>query len=387
MGFDIAVVKKVCPVSESAGEIVSYSTDSSTIKGEAIAIAWPKDYEQLKALIKLASREGFSLVPRGGGTSFVGGAVPKKAVVVDVSRLNKVKKLFLSEKAVTVQAGVILDKLNNSIAEYGLEFPVRPSSHSSCTLGGMIATNAAGMQHSGRRMKDWVRNITFLDGTGKVFTVDKNDAKRFIGTEGCCGVIVEATLNLVEKKEHSTDLFKFSDLNSALSKLQELKEDKSVAEIAYVNTLASELAGMGGQEHLLVKYSGGKKGVIDPAEADVLWHKYGNIYSVLVKAGYPRIEDPIFENGGVKRFVDWLAKQGIPCYGNIAAGSVHPHLKNINDVEKVAKIVAELKGQMVGEHGVGLLRRRYAPFATTHNVRELRAKYDPKSIMNRGKVI
>jgi len=382
---DIAVIKKVCPASESIGEKAAYNTDSSTVKGEALAVAWPTDYEQLKGLVKLASRENILLVPRGGGTSLVGGAVPQKAIVVDMSRLNKVKKLFLNDKAVVVQAGVLLDALNKSIAEYDLEFPIDPCSHSSCTIGGMIATNAAGKGFVNRFMRDWVSNITFLDGTGKVFTVDKNEARRFVGTEGCCGIIIEATLNLEKKVNFSTDLFKFADLNSLINKYRELMQDKEVSGIMFINSMAAQFAGLSRHEHLIVRYSSGK-GKIDPAEADEIWHRYENLHSILVAAGFPRAEDPIFETGREK-FADWIGKQGFPCYGNIAAGSFHPYLKAQEDVDKMSKIVSELKGQMVGEWGVGVLRRRYVPFSVSHSVKELKVKYDPKNILNKGKVI
>lgn len=387
MPYNIEILKKICPASEALGEKTAYSTDSSTIKGEALAVVWPSNYEQLKMLLKYASREEIPIVPRGGGTGLVGGAVPQKGIVVDLSRLNKVKKLYLNEKAVVVQAGVVLDKLNASIAEYNLEFPINPSSHSSCTIGGMLATNASDSKHStGRWIKNWVKDITFLDGTGRIFTLEKNEAKSFIGTEGCCGVIIEATVNLVAKKNYSTDLFKFSELSSVLSKIKELKEDKMVVVMEYINSVASQIVGLGNHEHLLVKYSDSKKGSIEPSEADKLWHDYENLYSILVENGYLRGEDVLFENDAGK-FVDWLNKQGFPCYGGLAAGSVHPHLQNLGQVDRIAKVVAELKGSMVGQYGVGLLRRKYAPFVTVHTVKELKVKYDPKNIMNKGKVI
>jgi len=387
MGFDISVLKKLCPSSENKGELTAYSTDSSSIKGEALAVAWPATPEQLKMLIKFAAREEISLVPRGGGTSLVGGAVPQKSIVVDMSRMNKIRKLHLSGKTVIVQAGVILDKLNLATAEYGLELPVIPNSHSSCTIGGMIATNAGGAWPSPKRwMKEWVRDITFLDGTGKVYTLDKNEARRFMGTEGTCGIIIEATLNLLEKSETSTDLFKFGGLTSLMEKVKELKEDHSVIAMGYVNSLASQIAGMGQQEILLVKYSDKKRGVIEPSEAKELWHKYENLYSILSTAGFPRVEDTLFASD-VEKFVDWVNKQEIPCYGKIGSGNMHPHLKDLGDVERIAAVVSELKGSMVGEFGIGMLRRKYAPFGTTHNVRELRARYDPKGILNKGKVL
>ncbi|MFC1685440.1 FAD-binding oxidoreductase [Nanoarchaeota archaeon] len=386
MVFDMGVLRKICPSSESLGEKTAYSTDSSTIKGEAVAVTWPSTYDHLKMLLKYASREEIPVVARGGGTSLVGGAVPKNALVIDMSRLNKIKKLYVNEKTVVVQSGVVLDKLNESIAEYKLEFPIKPSSHSACTIGGMIATNASGSQPSDERwMNKWVKDITFLDGTGRVYTLDKAEARRFIGTEGCCGIIIEATLYVSAKSETTMDLLKFADIQSVMARIKELKEDNQVVAIEYINRFASRVMGLGEQDHLIVKYLG-KKGMLEHVEAEKLWTKYENIYSTLSQAGFPRVEDILLEKDADK-FVDWLTKQGVPCYGRLAVGSVHPHFQNLANIEKVASIVTELKGQMVGEYGVGLLRRKHAPFIITHTVRELKAKYDPKNILNKGKVI
>ncbi len=386
MTFDPEIFRKVCQTSISLGEKAVYSTDSSGIKGEALAILWPTDYEQLKQVIRLASRDGIPVVPRGGGTSLVGGAVPNKGVVLDLSRLNKIKKLYMGDKLAVVQSGVVLDKLNEALAEFNLEFPVVPDSHTSCTIGGMIATNAAGLLPSRMAfIKEWVKDVTFMDGTGKVYTLEGNEARRFIGTEGCSGVIMEATLKLTDRKNYSTDLFKFSDLHALMAKVQELSNDKNVAAVEYINKAASSLVGLGGNEHLLVKYSD-NRGAIDPAEAEDLWQMHDNFYSMLSEAGYPRAEDVLFEKDSDK-FIDWVNKQEIPCYGKIAIGSLHPHLKNADEVDKIASVVNELKGKMVGIHGVGMLRKKYTPLGASQNLKEFKAKYDPKNILNRGKVI
>ena len=56
-------------------------------------------------------------------------------------------------------------------------------------------------------------------------------------------------------------------------------------------------------------------------------------------------------------------------------------------MEKTFNVVKELNGKLAGEHGVGILKKKYAPFAITQNVKDLKQKYDPSNIMNKGKVI
>lgn len=387
MNINIESLKLVCPCSESPAEKIVYSTDSSCIQGELLAVTWPESLEQLQKLIRFATREKVSLIPRGGGTSLVGGCVPQKSIVVDMSRMNRIKTLVLEEKSVVAEAGVYLDNLNNALSKYNLEFPIKPGSHAGCTIGGMIATNAAGLlSKKFGKVDEWVSEITFMDGTGKLFTFGGNEAKKFAGSEGTCGFIVEAKLKLSEISEtFSSDLFEFENLQKLSEKLVELKMDDTVTAIEYINPIASKLVGMPQREHLLVKYSN-DKGKLEISEAATIWKMRENLYSVIFNAGFTKIEDPYFEND-IERFLDWINKQNVPAYGHIGYGIIHPHFRREEDIERMNNAVRELNGQLAGEHGVGLLKKRYAPLGITTRIKELKTIYDPSNIMNRGKVI
>ncbi|MBU2522900.1 MAG: FAD-binding oxidoreductase [Nanoarchaeota archaeon] len=387
MELNIESLKLVCPCSESPAEKVVYSTDSSCMQGELLAVTWPENLEQLQKLIRFATREKVSLIPRGGGTSLVGGCVPQSSIVVDMSRLNKIKRLILEEKTVIAEAGVYLDNLNNSLSKYNLEFPIKPGSHAGCTIGGMIATNAAGLlSKKFGKVDGWVSEITFMDGTGKLFTFEGNEAKKLAGSEGTCGFIVEAKLKLLEISENfSSDLFEFENLQGMSEKLNALKNDDAAIAIEYINPIASKLVGMTAKEHLLVKYSN-DKGKLDIDEASKVWKMRENLYSVIFNAGFTKIEDPFFEEG-VERFLDWINKQNVPAYGHIGYGIIHPHFRREEDIERMNNAVKELHGQLAGEHGIGLLKKKYAPLGITTRIKEIKAAYDPSNIMNRGKVI
>jgi glycolate oxidase len=279
-----------------------------------------------------------------------------------------------------------LDILNDSISKYGLEFPIKPGSHAACTVGGMISTNAAGLlSKKFKKIEDWIEEITIIDGTGKIFTFSGNEARKFAGTEGCCGIIVEAKLRLSEIREFSSDMFEFESLSEMMQKMNDLQNDQGVAALEYINPTASKLLGMPEKERLLVRYSDGR-GKITHDESDRIWKMRENMYSVLMNAGYQKIEDPFFEKG-IERFLDWVNKQGAPCYGHIGYGIVHPHFRTDEEVERMVEVVKELEGQVAGEHGVGLLKKKYAPLMITTKIRELKAKYDPNNVMNRFKVI
>jgi len=406
MAFNINPLKQICNASESNTEKVVYSTDSSCIEGKLLAIAWPENLDQLQKLIRFAFREKISLVPRGGGTSLVGGCVPQESIVVDLSRLNKIKRLVLSEKTVVADAGVYLDNLNSSISKYNLEFPVKPGSHAACTIGGMISTNAAGLlSKKFGKTEDWIEEISVMDGNGRLFAFSRNEAKEFVGTEGCCGFIVEAKLKLSEiSNNFSTDLLSFENLDEMGARLEQLNNDADVIALEYINPVASKIVGMPVKEHLIVKYSN-ERGKLAPDEAERIWKMRENMYSILVNAGFNKIEDPFFETTeksssisgvpetsgvskqGIIRFLDWVNKQNVPCYGHIGYGIVHPHFKLNEDIGRMADAVKELNGRLAGEHGVGLLKKRYAPLMISTRIKELKSRYDPNNIMNRGKVI
>jgi FAD/FMN-containing dehydrogenase len=328
-----------------------------------------------------------SFTIRGGGTSLVGGAVPQNSIVADMSRFNKIKRLDLREKSVVIESGVILDDLNAALAKYNLEFPVKPGSHAACTIGGMIATNAGGMlTPKFGKIADWISAVRIIDGTGKVFDFYGDDAKQIAGTEGCWGIILEARLRLIDlPKYYSTDFYEFDSIQKLIEKVNELKKDNEVIAIEYINSIAARMAGLKEKDCLLVKYAG-TKGHIDALRAEKLWKLRENIYSILVENGYPKIEDPMLENG-IEKFLDWLNKQYVPCFGHIAFGVLHPHFQNQEEVEKMNNTVKELGGKFCGEHGVGMLKKRIAPFIITQKIKELKDKYDPNHILNKGKVI
>lgn len=387
MGLSIQILKGILPTSEADPEKVAYSTDASTIKGNPLAIVWPENAEQIQKLIRYAQREKLTITLRGGGTSLVGGAVPLDSIVMDMSRFNKIKRVDLKEKSAFVEAGVVLDDLNSVLEKYHYEFPVKPGSHAACTIGGMIATNAGGMlSPKYGKIVDWIEAIRIMDGTGKLFDFYGAQAKEIAGTEGCAVIILEAKLKIVEKPNtYSTDLYEFENPQKLMEKVNELKQDKDAVAIEYINAAAAELAGLKHKDYILAKYAG-IKGNIDSIKADHLWKTRENIYSILSEAGYTIIEDPMIDKD-MEKFIDWMNKQNVPCFGHIAFGVMHPHFENEEHAEKMINVIKELNGRMAGEHGIGISKKRTAPFTMIQKIRDMKTKYDPNGILNKGKAV
>ncbi len=122
-----------------------YSTDASEYKQMPLAVAYPRDNNDILALIKYAQDTGTPLIPRGAGTSLAGQVVGQ-GIVVDVSRyMTRLIQVNTQEKWALVQPGIVWAELNKYLEPYGMLFGPETSSGTRCTLGGMVGNNAAGL--------------------------------------------------------------------------------------------------------------------------------------------------------------------------------------------------------------------------------------------------
>jgi FAD/FMN-containing dehydrogenase/Fe-S oxidoreductase len=121
-----------------------YATDASVYRMLPLAVAYPKNKDDIKQLIGFAKKHKTSLIPRTAGTSLAGQCVGE-GIVVDVSKYFT-KILGVNEKAqtVTVQPGVVRDSLNNFLMPFGLFFGPNTSTSNRCMIGGMVGNNSSG---------------------------------------------------------------------------------------------------------------------------------------------------------------------------------------------------------------------------------------------------
>jgi FAD/FMN-containing dehydrogenase/Fe-S oxidoreductase len=119
-----------------------YATDASLFHVEPLAVAVPEDAESVSELVRYCHGHNVPLIPRGAGTGLAGESLGP-AVVLDLSAHFR-RVLRVGAGTVTVQAGVVLADLNAELAKYGRRFAPDPASAKTCTVGGMIATNASG---------------------------------------------------------------------------------------------------------------------------------------------------------------------------------------------------------------------------------------------------
>ncbi|MEU2975139.1 FAD-binding oxidoreductase, partial [Nocardiopsis alba] len=131
-------------VAMEAGTIALYTSDASNYRRVPTAVVVPETVDDCVAAVRVCAAHGVPVVPRGGGTSIAGNSIGT-GVVIDTSRhLRSILDIDPVARTATVQPGVILDDLRAAAAEHGLTFAPDPSTHSRCTIGGMVGNNACG---------------------------------------------------------------------------------------------------------------------------------------------------------------------------------------------------------------------------------------------------
>ncbi|MCX8256309.1 MAG: FAD-binding oxidoreductase, partial [Beijerinckiaceae bacterium] len=121
-----------------------FSTDASIYQIEPLGVVVPKTRDDLQATLAIARDFGVPVLPRGGGTSQCGQTV-NRAIVLDCSKhLRSVVEVDVAARAALVEPGLVLGHLNAALKKHGLFFPVDPSTHQRCTIGGMAGNNSCG---------------------------------------------------------------------------------------------------------------------------------------------------------------------------------------------------------------------------------------------------
>ncbi len=121
-----------------------YATDASAYRMLPLAVAYPKNSEDIVKLIQFATENKISLTPRTAGTSLAGQTVGN-GIIVDVSKyFTRIISFDADKKTVTVQPGVIRDELNIYLKPYGLFFGPNTSTSNRCMMGGMVGNNSSG---------------------------------------------------------------------------------------------------------------------------------------------------------------------------------------------------------------------------------------------------
>ncbi|MDN6393611.1 MAG: FAD-binding oxidoreductase [Corynebacterium casei] len=275
------------------------------------AVLEPKSVEDIRDGIAVAKARGWSIISRGGGTSVAGNAIGT-GLIIDTSRyFNRILDIDGDNRTATVEPGVVCDALRDAVAEHGLTYGPDPSTHSRCTIGGMVANNACG-SHSvayGTAAENLVsvtimlangEEVTFgsngvsdegidkqlhqlvdahanlidaelgrfprqVSGYGLHYLLDKHGfdaAKAIAGTEGTVGVITKMTVKLVEvPKVKALAVLAFETVYDAASAAARLRLPGVATIEGMGGDLLDALRSKRGQEKAGGNLPGNRKGI------------------------------------------------------------------------------------------------------------------------------
>ncbi len=249
-------------------------------KGSAACLVFPESTAEVAAVVRLCAEHRCAVVPQGGNTGYCGGATPagEDQVLLNLSRMTRIRALDPVGMTVTAEAGVILANLHQAVEAEELFFPLSMGSEGSCQLGGNLATNAGGLAVLKYGMAgELVLGLEVVLPDGSVLNTLKPLRKDntgyhlqqlFLGAEGTLGVITAAVLKLFPRPtEFQTAWLAVRDISAAceLLPLARRSSGDCVTSFEYISGNSLALLGrhvdglrppLAGEHHVLLELSG-----------------------------------------------------------------------------------------------------------------------------------
>ena len=426
------------------------SDETHGASAEPAFLVRPASTEQVSAVLGVCNRFRQAVVPQGGRTGMARAALPQEGeLILSLERMRAVEEIDQEAFTMTVRAGAPLAVVQEAAAKAGLFFPVDIGARGSCTIGGMIATNAGGNQvlRYGM-MRDNVLGVEVVLADGTVLPMLnkmlKNNAgfdlkQLFIGSEGTLGVITRAVLRLrPEVPRRAGALCALESYESVVALLRRIERLLPARLSAYevmwqgyyraaCRTIGAappcsdghplfvllEVGGTDAQDSIAEILGAAieegiiSDGVATQSDADLgkLWQIRDAIGRLV--AGMKLVEpfDVSIPIGNIGKFVECLSAgltADIPgCqaffFGHIADSNLHLALElPVESARQLAEecvysVVREFSGSISAEHGIGLLKRSYLRFTRSAPeialMRRLRGVLDPNGILSPGRVV
>jgi FAD/FMN-containing dehydrogenase len=184
-------------------------------QGASVLLLMPRTTAQVQAIARAACAHSVPLVPQGGNTGLVGGGIPaadSSGVLLSLKRMSAIRSIDAAGLTMTVEAGAILQSVHEAAAAHGLAFPLSLAARGSATIGGLVSTNAGGVQvlrHGTMRALVAGLQAVLADGEmlDQLAGLPKDnrgyDLKQLlIGAEGTLGIVTAITLKLIPAPAH-----------------------------------------------------------------------------------------------------------------------------------------------------------------------------------------
>jgi len=388
----------------------------------------PTTTDEVSALMQWASAHAIPVTAAGARTGLSGGALAVEGgIALSMRRMNSILEVDERNLQVRVQPGVIVERLQDTVAEKGLFYAVDPASRGSCSIGGNIAENSGGPRAVKYGVtKDWVLNLEVVLADGSVIRTGANTLKNstgynltqlMVGSEGTLGIITEATLKLLplpmfkalllvpfssaEKAcEAVSAIFQAGIQPSAMEFMErsaialaqeftgdfslKIDEDVQAHLLIEVDAFRSEDLLPQMESWLQVLESCGAKDPLfadDAAAQEKLWFLRRRVGEAVKAASVYKEEDTVVPRAKLPELL--LAVKAIGkkfgfesvCYGHAGDGNLHVNILKggLSDVawsqelpvaiRLIFESVVDMGGTLSGEHGIGWVQRPYMDVA------------------------
>ena len=423
---------------ESDRLVYAYDASGRTFLPEAVAL--PRNTEEVSRILALSYEEEFPVIPRGAGTATTGAPLAVEGgLVVAFTLMDRILEINAEDLVVLVEPGVINGRLKEKLASRGLFYPPDPASYRFSTLGGNVATCAGGPRGLKYGVtRDYVLALEAVLPGGEVLSLGTRTLKGvvgydltrlLVGSEGTLAVITKMALKVLPlPPARTTVAVGFVSEEEALASLNEILSEgllpaaaEFMDETALLATeaLDPEIKGL-----LLLEFDGPEAGVKEEVEralgrlrdrsqflkvasgeaAETLWDLRRAISPALKKLGPRRIaEDIVVPRSKLPLFVKEVRNLSgnfglrVACFGHAGDGNLHVNIlfekedRRVNLLrEEILSLVLSLSGTLSGEHGIGLTKKAYLPWEIPPRalslMREIKKVFDPKGLLNPGKI-
>ena len=435
-------------VEPAALEAVRSDRSGRNSDAAPLALVNARTIADVQATLAVASQYNIPVVPRGAGTGLAGGANGAAGtIVLSLAGMNRILEIAPGDELAVVEAGVINGDLNAALSPHGLWFAPDPASRAISSVGGNIATNAGGLLCAKYGVtREAVLGLTVVLADGRVLRTGRRTVKGvtgydlnslFVGSEGTLGVIVDATVRVLPIVDGETVTIGaiFPDVESAAAAsaaitaarlrpaVMELLDAASLAAVeAYVG--AEEMRATVGVTHggsyLLVQFDGGPgewitaqavecieasggkaTATADKTAGDRLIAVRRAMHPALAASGQVLIEDVAVPRSKLPDMFAAIVQISsrydisIPTVAHAGDGNLHPNFVFTGDeppervwqaADELFRTALKLGGTLTGEHGVGVLKRRWLRDELGDDSyelqRQLKAVFDPAGILN-----
>ena len=430
-----------------------YCTDwRGMFKGDALAVALPADREQVSKIVQNCAGAGIAIVPSGGNTGLAGGSIPDhtgRQLVLSLARMNKIRSIDTLAQTMEVEAGCILAVAQEAAQNDDLMLPISFAAEGSAQIGGVIATNAGGInvvRYGMARQRILGLEVVLADGriVSGLRHLQKDNAGYdwkhwFIGTEGTLAVVTAAVLQLTSRPRYvETALLCVPSVEAAFQCLRETRRavgeticafefmsrdavDRVVELLGHRRLVASSpwyvlieaasaLPGLNNAfgEFLDDQLSAGtvSDGIIAGSEQQrkEIWRLRESLTEAEAKAGRSVKHDisvPISALANFLTIAEEQVKSLFPdvrlnIFGHMGDGNIHFNAladtrTDADDLNRcVHDLVIATGGSISAEHGIGQYRAgemsRLSSEAELELASRMKRTFDPHNLLNPGKI-